>query len=792
MFSDNAYKPKNFRRLLLTSCVLAFGFGNVGFAQETDNEPRRLDEIVVTAQKRTESLQDVPIAVTVHDGRDIESDNVESLLGVSSQTPGLVFTAFSVGQPEISIRGVSTKEDGASANDSVVVSVDDVYIAARTAQVFDIFDLERVEVLRGPQGTLYGKNSIGGSINFVTKKPTADTSLRFRQSFGNYGIFDSAGLISGAISDNLFGKVSFSRRKHDGFLTNVLKPTAQYESPDYNQSQGERDNFALRGQFVYMPSEDMEVVISFDRASDNNGATNREPLGRVVDTANPRTTGFHGRDNGSDPIAVNKALGGYGDPWSTLAETEGYTDREVTGLSAKATFSGYNNVDFVSITSYRTSDFDWLEDSEGLPPASTYTNLNVNPAATAQPAENGFVFDITNSAIEETQQLTQEFRLISKTDGDMSWILGAFLSKEDIDRKERFNFTALAFGPEPADEQSIQENTTNSYAIYGQTEYNFSDKLTFTGGLRLSNETKDITVSAVVFSQNTTRRLLLTGAPFDPVTASEDFSNVSWKAALDYQVNDDVLVYGNLSTGFKSGGFTGSASSARQATTPFDSEQAITFESGVKSRIADNRMLLNALAYFTNYKDLQVTRFFQPAGNLFGEFITENAGKAEIQGIEIETVGILSDNFEVGANFAWLNAEFVDFQGQVGAGDSKGNFNGNKLRLAPETTFSFYIQSDFDLDNGARITGKAKYRYQDDMFFDPNNNPITVSPAHSIVDVWLAYTTPDNRIEMKAFVNNATNEEYVTHAFSQRGSRIAFGLYGAPMTYGVSATYKFN
>ena len=791
MFINRKRNLVNSGKLLLASCVAALGFGNPSFTQEADDQTRRLEEIVVTAQKRTESLQDVPIAVTVHDGSDIEADNVESLLGIGSQTPGLVFTAFSVGQPEISIRGVSTKEDGASANDSVVVSVDDVYIAARTAQVFDIFDLERVEVLRGPQGTLYGKNSIGGSINFVTKKPTADTSLRFRQSFGNYGIFDSAGLISGAISDNLFGKISFSRRKHDGFLTNIL-PT----SPDYNKAQGERDNFAIRGQFVYLPSDDLEMVISIDSADDSHGATNREPIGSRVEVGAPvlddKHPGFHGNNNASDPVGVNKEFKGDGDAFTTLAETEGYTDRNVMGFSVKSTYSGGANADFISITSFRQSEFDWLEDSSGLPPSSVFTSLGPNWQAVATGSRaRGFAFDITNSAIEETQQITQELRLVSTTEGQLSWIAGAFFSKEDIDRTERFNFTSIGIGTNPDDEHSVQSNTTNSYAVYGQTEYEISEELTFTGGLRFSNEKKEMTVGAYKLNDNPAA-ILLRGADFGPATASEEFSNVSWKASLDYQVNEDVLVYGNLATGFKSGGFTGSASTETQATTPFDSEQALSFEAGVKSRLADNRMLFNALAYATQYKDLQVTRFYQPHGNNFGEFITENAGEAEIQGLEIEAVGILSENFEVGGNFAWLNAEFVDFTGAVSTGADRADFNGNKLRLAPETTFSLYVRGDFDLDSGARVTAKAKYRYQDDMFFDPNNNPITVSPAHSLVDVWFAYTTPDNRIEMKAFVNNATDEEYVTHAFSQRGSRIAFGLFGPPMTYGVAVTYKYN
>ena len=772
-------KPCSLRSILLSTSVMALSVAvpNVAIAQDAEDGEKRLGNVVVTAQKRAESLQEIPIAVTVHQGDDLESDGVDSLAGIGNQTPGLVFSAFSVGQPEISIRGVSTKEDGASANDSVVVSVDDVYIAARTAQVFDIFDLERVEVLRGPQGTLYGKNSIGGSINFVTKKPTEETSIRFRQTIGNYGIFDTAGLISGGLSDNLFGKVSFSRRKHDGFLTNVLQG-----SPFFGEDQGERENFAIRGQLVYLPTDDLEFVFTADMADDRQGATNREPVG---------STGLHGNGNAADPIAVNIALGGAGDPFSTLAETEGFTEREVSGFSLKTTYSGWEFADLISISSYRESEFDWLEDSEGLPPSMTFTDLTVGGATLFTPPTDGFSFDITNSAMEETEQLTQELRLVSKGDGPWSWILGAFYSNEEIDRTERFNFTALGIGPNPDDEQSIQGNETDSYALYGQTEFNLTDRLTFTGGVRYSYEEKDITVAAEILNGNPAA-VLLRGAPFGPASASEDFSNVSWKAALDYQVTDDALIYANVSTGFKSGGFTGSASTLGVATTPFDSEEATAYEVGIKSKFADDRILFNALGYFTDYKDLQVTRFFQPIGNSFGEFITENAGEAEISGAEIEAIALLNDYVEVGANYAYLDAEFVDFQGQASLGASQEDFNGNRLRLAPENTFSAYIKADLDLENGAKLSGKAKYRYQDDMFFDPDNNPLAVSPAHEIVDVWVAYTTPNDRIEIKAFVNNATDEEYVTHVFTQRASRIAFGLFGDPRTYGVSATYKFN
>ncbi|MEO0973684.1 MAG: TonB-dependent receptor, partial [Pseudomonadota bacterium] len=232
------------------------------------------------------------------------------------------------------------------------------------------------------------------------------------------------------------------------------------------------------------------------------------------------------------------------------------------------------------------------------------------------------------------------------------------------------------------------------------------------------------------------------------------------------------------------------------ATTPFDEESAISYEAGIKSTWFGNRLLVNGVGFFTDYEDLQVTRFFQPVDAAFGEFITENAGAAEIFGAELELVALLNDYIEVGGNYAYLDAEFTDFQGQPsiaadGTITDPGDFNGNTLRLAPEHTASVFLKFDYPLGNGSALSGKVKYRYQDDMFFDPDNNPINVSPAYSLVDVWAAYTTPNERFEVKAWVNNLTDEEYVTHGFTQRGSRIAFGLFGEPRSYGLTLTAKW-
>lgn len=759
-------------------CFLRWGLGFLGSVvisgtvnAQVSGE-NTLEEVIVTAQKREESLQKVPIAITAISGEVLRQDGVASLHDISEKIPNLIFSAFSPGQPEIAIRGIGTKEDGAAASDSTVVSIDDVYIAARTAQVFDIFDLERIEVLRGPQGTLYGKNSIGGSINFVTSKPSEDLRVRLQQTIGEYSRYDSAGLISGPLSENLLGKFSFSRRKFDGYLDNLL----------FDEQWGEADTLAMRGQLLWKASDTVSVLFGADWSDDDLGATNREPIG----SAGP----LHNCGCASDPVAVNIALGGAGDAHDTLAETEGFTDRQVYGINAKVTWD-MGNMQLVSISSYRESDFDWIEDSEGLPP-SPYVDItgasgNPGPMLTLPP-EVGFTFDINDSAIEDTEQLTQEFRLSGQSTNDLTWVLGAFYSDEQIERSERFFFTALG-GPGPdnlSDYRANMLNDSTSWAVYGQASYPITEQWNLTGGVRYSYEEKDILVSNDRFSGPP---LLLQA--FDPATASESWNNVSGRVAADYAFSDSAMVYASISTGFKSGGFTGAATTVEVATTPFDEETAISYEVGLKGLWANRRLQTNIAAFFTDYDDLQVTRFFQPEGSGFGQFITENAGKAEIKGAELELVGLLTDAWELGGNFAWLDAEFTEFTGTPAAtGDS--DFSGNRLRQAPKYSVYLYTTYTIRLENIGSIAAKVDYAYQDDMFFDPDVNPITVAPSYSLWNARLAWTSADDTWEIAGWIKNIGDKDYIHHTFSQRGSRIAFARFGPPRHYGFTLTYNFS
>ena len=753
---------------LLGGVLLICGGHQGAMAQD---EAMVIEEIVVTAQKRAQSLQDIPLAVTVFTGDVLREDDIISLQDLGNRTPGLLFSAFSVGQPEITIRGVGTKEDGAAASDSTIVSIDDVYIAARTAQVFDIFDLERIEVLRGPQGTLYGKNSIGGSINFVTTIPDENTRIRLRQTFASYGRIDTGGLVSGQISNNVFGKFSFSRRSHDGYIRNIL----------VDEQQGEINTFAYRAMLRVTPSDNLEMIFSFDSADDDLGQTNREPVG----SAGPLHDGPHA----SNPIAVNEALGGAADPFDSLADVEGFTDREVRGYSIKINYDmGWATL--TSISSFRESDFDWLEDSEGLPPSTVFSDLtgsSGNPGITlTAPPETGFAFDVSDAAIETTEQITQEFRLTSPGENRLTWVAGLFFSHEEIDRTETFFFPSLG-GPgldAPSLSESVQSNNSESFAVYGQGSYAVLDNVTVTGGVRFSYEKKDIGIGANII---TGLGLLLQDFPF--TKASEDWDNVTGRLAVDWQALDDVMLYASFSTGFKSGGFTGSASTAVRGTTPFSPEHARNYEIGVKSRLLERRVLFNATAFFNDLSDLQVTRFFQPFDGLFGEFITENAGSAEVFGLEIEAVALITDNLEVGGNYAYLDAEFTSFTGTPSI-TGTGDFTGNRLRLSPKHTASLYARLTWDLAFG-QLAAKVNYRYQSLAFLDPNNNAITLIPSYDIWDIRLAFTSADGRWEIAGFIKNLGDEKYRTHVFSQRGSRIAFALFGEPRTGGVTISLNY-
>ena len=723
-----------------------------------------LDEIVVTAQKKEESLQKVPIAITAISAKTLDRQGISDFQGISERTPGLLIGAFSPAQPEIAIRGVGTKEDGPGANDSTVVSVDDVYIASRIAQIIDIYDLERVEVLRGPQGTLYGRNSIAGSINFITQKPDEKFAFKVEQTIGSYNKFDTRALVKGAIDadSGLYGKLSYSHRVHDGFVDLFSNATTQI---------GELngiDRHSMRGQLRYAPADSgIDAILTLEGEIDRDQGQNREPIGDT--TANPAR----------NSVTINTGLG-RGDIHDSLS-TEGFMDRDVFGASLKVDYD-IGDVTLTSITAYRDAEVQFGLDCCGL---------------------NGLVYPRANYNYidEEATQFTQELKLSGDT-GALDWIVGVFYTDESDHKREGFGFGPITNPHGTFDEISASSAFTNTsdvnadieaWAIYGQGTYALSDRMRGTLGLRYSAEDKTITASGAVTGGPPNGIIV---GPFAPVTASDNWSSVDFRVALDYDLSDDVLLYGSVASGFKSGGFAGAPKNAASATRSFEEENALNYEVGLKSTLLENRLRLNIAAFYTDYKDLQVTRFaLTPDTPTFGQFLTENAAGADIKGIEVESTFVPVENLELTFNYAYLDAEFSEFFGLTPAPNgTTPDFTGNTLRQAPMHSASWNANytwpNVFSGDDSVSLNLSA--RYVDDVFYDPDNNSRAVVPSYTIGDVRLGYTAPSGKFKADVWVNNVTDKDYTTHAFSLTGGQRAYANVGKPRWYGVTFTYSID
>ena len=731
-----------------------------------------LEEIVVTAQKRTENLQKVPLAITAIGGEYLRFNDIGSFEELDKLVPGLLFSPYSDAQPEIAIRGIGTKEDGPAANDSTVVSIDDVYIAARIAQVMDIYDLERVEVLRGPQGTLYGRNSIGGSINLVTEKPSEQFKARLEQTYGRFDTLDTRGLITAPISsDNgLYGKISFSRRVHDGYIDSFNENLVKVDEIH------ERESISARGQLLWTPDDKFEATLTLDGAYNNHNGTNREPVNNSLNT--------------NSIAAVNQARGFADSPYDSLADTYGFLDRKIWGGSLKMSYE-FELATLTSITAYRRAYLDWQELCCGVTPAFI--------------SNSGM-----NMVDESTRQLTQELRLNGETD-DKKWVLGLFLTDERDHRAESFDFPTLFIPPFvgiinndcviTATENCVGTTDLSdaradifAWAIYGQLTWDFNERLSTTLGLRYSFEEKDF-----VAAGSSTFGGGLIVDPFPRTETSDDWDSVDFRASIGYAFTDDILGYASASSGFKSGGFAGSPSTAAGAVKPFNREKALNYEGGIKSQWFDNTLQVNLTGFITDYKDLQVTRFATtPAVPVVGEFLTENAEKAELMGLEFELLWLLTENLAISGNYAYLDAEYKDFTGvtPTPAGIPL-DFSGNVMRQAPEQTGGIDATLTLPLEFGGTVKARIGARYVDKIFYDPGalpaiNRENSVSEAYTLMDARVAYTSESGLWELAGWVKNLTDEEHVTHVFTLGGGTRGFSRFGNPRWYGITLTLNYE
>ncbi len=712
----------------------------------------QLEEVIVTAQRKSESLQEVPISISALSQESIEKTDTHDLSTLAVQVPGLTFAPFAPGQNIIALRGASSNDDGAGTDSSIAVFIDDVYLGRASNINPELFDLERIEVLRGPQGTLYGKNTIGGAINIISTTPnTENFEAKFKVSAGNFGQLNLGGLVSGPLSDTWAAKLAVSSRTRDGFGDNKV----------LGKEQRDNDTQTLRAQFLYS-GERLRALFTVDA-----NQLDVEDTGRV-----PVASNYNNNVGGANPAvfrAPYEAVCGNVEGADCLAGlVDGYAKQEAHGISARLSWDIGDNSELISITAFRNSENDWNMDSTGSPAL----------------ALNDDIFD-------ETDQISQEFRWVSAPRDNFNYVLGFWLLNEKTDRSECFDLsvgsdcTVVINGVNDGSDYYRQENETESVAAFGQFDWSFADDWTLTVGGRFSYEEKSIDNTSLAGN------FVVINDTFSN-SRSVSFDSFTPKVSLNYAVNDSTNVYASFAKGFKSGGFP-AAPFLIEDTEPLDQETAESFEIGVKSDISDN-LRINSSIFYTEYDGLQIQSFgvrpdcpmTVPASPCsFGGFQTFNAGdNAKILGFETEATWLVTDNLTLSGSLGLVESEF----GETNISNSVyANQDGQDLLRTPELKYAVNADYVMPLDSGAEMSFNLNYSFTDDQRGELE--PYAIQPEFSLLNARAAWGSADDKYELVLWGKNLADETYISHIYTIASSVTA--VYGDPRTYGVSMTYKY-
>jgi iron complex outermembrane recepter protein len=687
-----------------------------------------LADIVVTAQRRKENLQDVPIAITALDATAVTEQGITDLTGLATRVPSLTFSPFSPGQNIVALRGVSSNDDGAGTDNSIAVFVDGVY-SGRVSNINpEMFDVASIEVLRGPQGTLYGKNTIGGAIVINSSLPNLrDVDARVRLEYGNYDRRSIAGLLTGPLSEEWAAKFSFLIRKRDGWIHNRVLGTREQDD----------DTQAYRGQILYS-GDNVRLLLSGDYNRLDVGDVGRIPLTEVVGSLGPIVTEY------------NSICGPFGGPPKCSANPiSGYSNRKSGGVSAKLDIdTGYGEV--TSITAWRKSKINWLMDSVGVPS-----------------------FPLGDLIDDRTEQFSQEVRIAGDS-GPVKYVAGLFYLNEKTDRTEVFDF--LVQGDIANSSRYTQNNELNSYAAFGQIDWEVTPDLILTGGARYTYERKSIVNNSVAGD-----------IPIIQTTFANsrkaNWSQFTPKAVIAYQPNTNTTIYASFAKGFKSGGF-GAAPTRVEDTEPLKQEGATSYEAGLKTELFDRTLRLNAAVFYTKYKDLQYQAFGpRPGIPEFGIFSTVNLACAEAAGAEIEVDWLPFQNLMLSGSYGYLSSEYED---ALIPNAAFPNQNGQDMIRAPRHKFSLSGRYEIPFADASKVVLNTSYRFTDDQRGELE--PYAIQPSYSVFDSRIAWTSKNGNIEIAAWAKNLTDKTYVAHIYTVGGEVI--GTFGEPRMYGLSVTLR--
>jgi outer membrane receptor protein involved in Fe transport len=704
-----------------------------------------LPEVVVTAQRRPEQAQQVGVALSVLNGADLVARGVTNVNQLQYQTPGLeAVPAFGGGQPQFRLRGVGF-DDYASNNASPVgIYVDEVAKPFPIQTQGLLFDLDRVEVLRGPQGTLYGRNSTGGAINFLTARPTSTLSAGLDADYGSFGLFRAEGHISGPIGEGLSVRIAGATEQGGGFQHDRLT----------GRGLGDADRWGARGQIAYTGGG-VDLLVEGHYGRDTSEATGLrlfDPLvfpygsaapSRVIPADNShRATGW----GASDQFA---AIHGF------AADTKPFRDNETIGGHATLAVD-LGNAKLTSVTAYehfrRREYNDW--DASDLAYAGTYFGSRAN------------VF-------------SQEVRLASTGPGRARWIVGGYYSSEQLRDQFDSDFgQSLGFVA-----RTSYRQRAHTLAGFGQLDYDLTSKLTLTGGLRLEREARHLRDF-----DTTTTPLVGIGVPAG--TSDQSYTQLTGKVAANYHLTPANLVYASASRGVKSGGFTAYNTLTTDQLAPFKPEVLYAYEVGTKNELAGRTLRLNGAAFYYDYRRQQVqSAIYSPIYGAVGKIV--NAPKSHIYGVEAELTWAPVAGLEITQGLTWRKGKFdrfndLDIAASTAAGQAVTVSRRGQDQGFPHWSYTGSASYRLPL-GGYALTAQADYAYRDTLA------PVLLGPNFRVHDYWLVNATltlGSGPWSVGLYARNLFNQRYdLTRNFFLGGIDIASP--GRPRSLGVRGRYSF-
>lgn len=763
-----------------------------------------LSEIVVTAQKRAESLQEVPVAVSAFTEMDLQNKGIDNITGIADFTPNLIMdeTATLSGSSSalvLHIRGVGQSSYQITDDPGVGTYVDGVYIGSSVGGVLDTIDVERIEVLRGPQGTLFGRNTIGGAINITTKRPADERQASFEVTVGNYNRINTRASVDIPINDQLKTKFSVSTKDADGWVNLIAEDQLTGTEVRRNEDKPGSDNeAALRFAALYTPLDTLSFYVTYDKSRIDEASAPSSLINTGKSCTDPV---FQPGGGGVIKYPVNEelAIRPLTGEFKELCTSHGLLTEVWNANAGSIDVPGYGTgvpyddrwiPDNPARESYRTGPNGTKVDTDGFATTIDWDineNISLKSISSIRQVDSKLNRDADGSPLTvvhcyndfEHTQWSQEIQLSgTSADSNLKWLAGVYYFEEDA---EDYFRCSLPIGSLVL----AAEVENDSYAAFSQATYTLFDNLNITLGLRWNRDNK--TMDPVFGFYDNFRDLNLIVYNVIPGHYKEKYTNTTPRVSIDYNLMEGVLLYASYSEGFKSGGFSSRTLVPRGLPLTFEPEELKSYEVGVKYEGFDNRLRANLAIFQSEYKDIQGTVIEGIAPG------TQTIGDSDIDGFELEITALPLDRLLVNATVGYLNNKYTRVAPLSLFVEASDGFIEDNYQLVNSPEWSYTASVEYTLPVAAihgDLVGRLDWSHYSTVYNDDLNNPFLKQEPYGLLNGQLAYVSDDGSWQFVLWGKNLEDKKYLMSGDANVYAGFYEANYGTPRTYGITIRHN--